>query len=184
MSNCFYLSSTPLWWNILKSSRPICFAFEVVSIDKKSVFITPSKVLPPHPSLWNTWWRHQMETFSALLAICAGIHRGLVNSHHPHNSQWRGTSMFSLICAWIHGWVNNHKAGDLRHYCVHYDVSVMSHSKSWKMSTTAVFLWVPSMQTIFPHMPAWRREFLSTCFKASRCNVAIMETGDWYRLNE
>ena len=23
-------------------------------------------------SAWNTWWRHQMETFSALLAICAG----------------------------------------------------------------------------------------------------------------
>ena len=23
----------------------------------------------------DTWWRHQMETFSALLAICAGIHR-------------------------------------------------------------------------------------------------------------
>ena len=22
--------------------------------------------------IWNTWWRHQMETFSALLAICAG----------------------------------------------------------------------------------------------------------------
>ena len=22
--------------------------------------------------LWNTWWRHQMETFYALLAICAG----------------------------------------------------------------------------------------------------------------
>ena len=22
--------------------------------------------------LWNTWWHHQMETFSALLAICAG----------------------------------------------------------------------------------------------------------------
>ena len=22
--------------------------------------------------LWNSWWRHQMETFSALLAICAG----------------------------------------------------------------------------------------------------------------
>ena len=23
----------------------------------------------------NPWWRHKMETFSALLAICAGIHR-------------------------------------------------------------------------------------------------------------
>ena len=48
------------------------------------------------------WWRHQMETFSALLAICAG---SPVNS--PHKGQWRGALMFSLICVWINGWVNN-----------------------------------------------------------------------------
>ena len=24
---------------------------------------------------WNTWWRHQMETFSAVMAICAGYAR-------------------------------------------------------------------------------------------------------------
>ena len=28
-----------------------------------------------------------------------------VNS--PHRGQWRGALMFSLICAWINGWVNN-----------------------------------------------------------------------------
>ena len=27
-----------------------------------------------------TWWRHQMETFLALLAFCVGIHRSPVNS--------------------------------------------------------------------------------------------------------
>ena len=32
------------------------------------------------------WWRHQMETFSALLALCAG--NSPVNS--PHKGQWRG----------------------------------------------------------------------------------------------
>ena len=69
------------------------------------------------------WWRHQMETFSALLAICAGIHRGPVNS--PHKDQWRGALMFSLICVWINGWVNNREAGDLRRYRAHYDVTVM-----------------------------------------------------------
>ena len=43
---------------------------------------------------WYSWWRHQMETFSALLAICAA------NSPVPgHKGQWRGTLMFSLICA-------------------------------------------------------------------------------------
>ena len=51
-----------------------------------------------------TWWRHQMETFSAL--------RSPVNS--PHKGQWRGAFMFSLICAWINRWVNNREAGDLR----------------------------------------------------------------------
>ena len=34
--------------------------------------------------------------------------------------------LFSLICAWIKGWVNNRKAGDLRRYRVHYDVIIMT----------------------------------------------------------
>ena len=33
--------------------------------------------------------------------------------------------MFSLIYAWINGWVNNRGAGDLRRHLAHYDVSVM-----------------------------------------------------------
>ena len=33
--------------------------------------------------------------------------------------------MFSLICAWINGWVDNRKAGDLRRHRAHYGVSVM-----------------------------------------------------------
>ena len=49
------------------------------------------------------------------------IHRSAVNS--PHKGQWRGALMFSLICAWINGWVNNRGAGDLRRH--HYDVMVM-----------------------------------------------------------
>ena len=47
-----------------------------------------------------------------------------VNS--PHNGQWRGALMFSLICVWINGWVNNRKAGDLRRHRGHYDVNVTS----------------------------------------------------------
>ena len=71
----------------------------------------------------HPWWRHQIETFSALLAICAGNSPVPVNS--PYNGQWRGTLMFSLICVWINGWVNNREAGDLRRYRAHYDVTVM-----------------------------------------------------------
>ena len=52
-----------------------------------------------------SWWRHHMETISALLAICAG--------------------MFSSICARINGWVNNGDAGDLRCHRAHYNIIVM-----------------------------------------------------------
>ena len=74
-------------------------------------------------TLLKPWWRHQMETFSALLALCAG--NSPVTGESPHKDQWRGAVMFSLICAWINDWVNNREAGDLRRHCAHYDVIVM-----------------------------------------------------------
>ena len=52
-----------------------------------------------------------------------GIHRSPVNS--PHKGQWRGVLMFSLICAWINGWVKNREAGNWRRHRIHYDVIVM-----------------------------------------------------------
>ena len=58
-----------------------------------------------------------------------GIHRSPVNS--PHEGQWRGALMLSLICVWINGWVNNCEAGDLRRYLAHYDVTVMIISILW-----------------------------------------------------
>ena len=70
-----------------------------------------------------SWWRHQVETFSALLAFCLG--NSLVTSEFPHKGQWRGALMFSLICVWIIGWVNIREAGDLRRHRAHYDVIVM-----------------------------------------------------------
>ena len=65
-----------------------------------------------------------METFSALLAPCAGIPRNF-----PHKGQWHEALMFSLICAWIKDWVNNREAGDLRRHRAHYDVIVMNSDK-------------------------------------------------------
>ena len=52
-----------------------------------------------------------------------GIHRWLVNS--PHKGQWRRALKFSLIYAWMKGWINNRGAGDLRRHRAHYDVTVM-----------------------------------------------------------
>ena len=53
-----------------------------------------------------------------------GIHRSPVNT--PHKGQRRWAFLFSLICAWINVWVNNHEAGDLRRLSDHYDVTVMT----------------------------------------------------------
>ena len=75
-----------------------------------------------HESMYS-WWRHQMETVSALLALCAGNSPVPVNS--PHKGQWRRALIFSLICVWINGWVNNREAGDLRRHRGHYDVNGM-----------------------------------------------------------
>ena len=84
------------------------------------------------------WYRHSMGEKSAIhddvikwkhfpryWPFVRGIHRSPVNS--PHNGQWRGALMFSLICIWINGWVNNREAGDLRRHRVHYDVTVMDY---------------------------------------------------------
>ena len=62
-----------------------------------------------------------METFSALLAICAG--NSPVAGEFPAQSPV--TRSFDVSCVGINGWINNREAGDLRSYCAHYDVSVM-----------------------------------------------------------
>ena len=64
-----------------------------------------------------------METFSMLLALCAGNSPVPVN--FPHKGQWRGALMFSLICVRINDWVNSREGGDLRRHRGHYDVNVM-----------------------------------------------------------
>ena len=64
-------------------------------------------------------WKHFPRPF------VRGIHRRPVNS--PHKGQWRGAFMFSLICVWVNGWVNNREAGDLRRHRAHYDVIVMAN---------------------------------------------------------
>ena len=75
-------------------------------------------------SLMTAWWRHQMETFPSYWPFEQGFHRSPVNS--PHKGQWRRALTFSLICAWINGWVNNNEAGDWRRHRTRYDVSVMT----------------------------------------------------------
>ena len=54
------------------------------------------------------------------------IHRSQVNSRTK--GQWLGALMFSLICGWTSGWLNNRDAGDLKRHQAHYDVTVMGCS--------------------------------------------------------
>ena len=64
-------------------------------------------------------WKH----FPHYWPFVSRIHWWSVDS--PHKGQWRGTSMFSLICAEQPVEQNDRDVSDLRCYCTHYDVNVM-----------------------------------------------------------
>ena len=68
------------------------------------------------------WRRHQMDTFSALLALCVG--NSPVTGEFP--AQRPVTRSFDVFfdLRLITGWVNNRKAGDLRRHRAHYDVTI------------------------------------------------------------
>ena len=68
----------------------------------------------------NTWWHLKWKHFLLYWPFVQGIQRSPVNS--PRKSQWCRALMYSLICAWIKGWANNHEAGDLRRHHAYYDV--------------------------------------------------------------
>ena len=84
--------------------------------------------------LWNTFkrntqikgWRHQMETFSALLALCEG--NPLATGGFP--SERLVTRSFDVFLyvrlkPWTNGWANSRDSGDLRCHGTHYDITVM-----------------------------------------------------------
>ena len=61
------------------------------------------------PLLWNiSWWRHEMETFSALLAIC-GEYSPVPGEFSTQRPVMRSFDVF-FICVGINGWFNTRKA--------------------------------------------------------------------------
>ena len=76
-----------------------------------------------HMTQYMSGWRHQMETFPALLAHCAG--NSPATGEFPSQRPVTRNSTFSLICAWTNGWVNHRQAGGLRRHRAYYDVTVM-----------------------------------------------------------
>ena len=69
-----------------------------------------------------------METFSALLAICAG--NSPVTGEFPAQRPvtWSFDVFFDLRLN--NGWANNREAGDLRPHRAHYDVIVIEVNRS------------------------------------------------------
>ena len=92
----------------------ICFNFEFCAVFELEELLN-----------WSEWsrWRHHIETFPALLALCAGNPAVTVNS--PHKGQWCGV----LISTCTDGGAYNWDVGDLRRHSAHYDVSVLDRVK-------------------------------------------------------
>ena len=83
--------------------------------------------------VWKMAWCHQANTWAMLTQICVvtmmtssneNIFR--VTGHLCGEFTGHRALMFSLICVWINGWVNNLEADNLRRYRAHYDVIVMT----------------------------------------------------------
>ena len=114
------------------------------------------------PTLLSCWiyhddvikWKH----FLRYWPFVWGIHRS------PHKGQWRGALVFSLICAWKTRWVNNGQAGDLRRYCVHYDVIVMFSiiSRRWEGAGNRNPSWWKAMAHLFYMINSMAGDALAT----------------------
>ena len=68
-------------------------------------------------------WKHVPRHW--LLCRNSPVTAGKSPVNSPHTDRRRGALMFSLICAWTNGWVNNQDAGDFSRHGAHYDVTVM-----------------------------------------------------------
>ena len=98
-------------------------------------------------------WKH----FPRYWPFVRGIHRSPVNS--PHKGQWRGALVFSLIWAWINGWVNNREAGDLRRQRAHYDVIVTRWASEARLTSISTW-WRHDMETLFTAGSLWEESHL------------------------
>ena len=106
-----------MYWRTRRLQMQLCRRFsrwELINTVYMWCPYSAANFLQDHDDIIN--WKH----FPRYWPFVRGIHRSF-----PHKGQWRSALMFSLICVWINGWVNNHEAGDLRRYRAHYDVTAM-----------------------------------------------------------
>ena len=122
-------------YNIIR----FCFVFYLVFITSLDVLETGCTGSCMCSS--ETWWRHQMEIFFALLALCV--------ENSPVTDEFTKASDAEFWCflwsaPWINGWVNSSATGDLRRHRAHYDVIVMI--RQYLVAWTKIFCW-PNFQT-------------------------------------
>ena len=142
--------------------------------------------------LWNplwvlaivTWWRHQMETFSMLLALCAG--NSPVTCEFPSQRPvTRSLDVFSLFCTWINSWwfeTPSHSSwcccnieNDIwlvRYWFIHSDI----HDVSCKKSKQWIVFKVKEFENI--SMPVmcilWRMDVIYRWYPAKRALPAML----------
>ena len=99
-------------WFSLKSRETVSALPVPSRSESRILFFTNDKA----HNRQEPWWRHQIETFSALLALCAGNSpvTGAFPSQRPVT---RSFDVLFHLCL-TNGWLNNRR-------CVHYDVTVM-----------------------------------------------------------
>ena len=133
----------------------------------------------------NTWWRHQMETFSASLA---SWRESTGDRWIPFTKASDEELFVSLICAWANGWANNWDAGDLRRLRAHYDVTAdlplwtqhllcYNPTKThWMSSPILVIVAVLDRRNLIIHLG-----HMTSCFQWTSHNTACK---GWFWMNE
>ena len=115
-----------------------------------------------------TWWRHQMETLSALLVLCAG--NSPVTSEFPSQRPVTRSFHVFLDLRLNKGLSKQYEAGDLRRLCAHYDVIVMKMYIIDRVHS----LWPEGSNRLFAHYTiplsplcrlVWRRWAVNMFFK-------------------
>ena len=146
-----------LWWQGRRV--PLHVNYDTIYL----IIFVYSQCKPHHDDVIK--WKH----FPRYWPFVRGIHRSPVNS--PHKGQWRGALMFSLICDWINGWVNNSEAGDLRRHRAHYDVIVMCTISSMVLDETYAAYIVTSF--LLSNVTHWGPDKIAAIFKCIFLNENV-----------
>ena len=146
-----------------------------VALKSQCLFVLGVKPFPVNQNVHDDVikWKH----FPRHWLFVRGVHWSPVNS--PNKGQWRGALMFSLICVWINGWVNNREVGDLIRHRAHYDV-IVNTSIYIVFSRYSIFYF---MQAVYESVTRknrvpyivnttvenWKNHIEYTCKKLSKC---------------